>query len=136
MIVCGIELKASDAIVTIVKQENSNIHVLHNTKKIPLGDTESSAAIIDFKEAVESFFKVNCIERVFIKKRATKGKFAGGSNTFKMEGLIQLISGPEIILISPQSNAAFSKKNEVVYPDSLKKYQQESFLTALTGMSK
>jgi len=133
---CGIELKANDAILTIVEQTDQVSHIAVSIKKISLGDSESTTDIIAFKENVETFFSDNGIEKVFIKKRATKGKFAGGSNTFKMEALIQLITEQEIILLSSQSISAFNKKHSVTLPESLKKYQHESFLTAVTGLSK
>ncbi len=133
--VCGIELKAGEAIFSIVDQESIS-HMEVAIKKISLGDTESCADIVLFKESVEGFLSDNNISRVFIKKRATKGKFAGGSDTFKMEGLIQLIPGREISFVSPQSISAFCKKISVNYPETLKKYQYESFSAAVTGLLK
>jgi hypothetical protein len=77
------------------------------------------------------FLEQNFIDKVVIKKRAKKGNFAGGPVTFKMEGLIQLNPLCEVELISAQTISSFEKKNEIVKPIELKKYQEQAFLAAL-----
>jgi hypothetical protein len=133
---CGIELKGTEAIFVVVELTDTATHTDVAIKKIPLGNTENCADIRSFKEAVETFFMDNSVEKVFIKKRATKGKFAGGSDTFKMEGMIQLIKEVEVNLLPSQTVSAYGKKHEVDYPNTLNKYQHESFLTAVTGLLK
>jgi hypothetical protein len=48
-----------------------------------------------------------------------------------MEGLIQLNPLCEVELISAQTISSFEKKNEIIKPIELKKYQEQAFLAAL-----
>ena len=68
-----------------------------------------------------------------IKKRAKKGKFAGGPDTFKMEALIQIVANLEVTLVSPQALAAMEKKYTVEIPVTLNKYQHVAYLCGIYG---
>lgn len=135
MKICGIELKASDAILVVLETEGEDFHHVNlKTKKISLGDGDINADVLSFKEAIETFVLDNQIEKIFIKKRGKIGRFAGGANTFKMEGLIQILAVNYVMLIPPQTTSAMQKKNNIELPDSLKLYQHDAYLTAITGM--
>ena len=135
MKICGIELKASDAILVVIKVDGDNFNHLNlETKKIPLGNGECNIQVASFKETIDSFIRDNEIEKIFIKKRGKTGKFAGGPNTFKMEGLIQISSISEVKLISAQTISAMQKRNNIELPDTLNIYQNDAYLTGITGM--
>ncbi|PLY07219.1 MAG: DUF3010 domain-containing protein [Arcobacter sp.] len=129
MKICGIDLKANNMILVVL--DNTKFIDL-KTKKITLENDENQNDIRSFCNDFLLFLEQNEIERVFIKKRAKKGNFAGGAVTFKMEGLIQLNPLCEVELISCQSISSFEKKNHIDFPESLKKYQEQAFLTAFS----
>lgn len=134
MNICGVELKGNNAAVVVIQLNGEEKTVVAtDCRKISLGDGDSSADVIRFKKDLEAFFKKHRIERVHIKKRAKKGKFAGGPDSFKMEGILQIIEGVETHLISPQRISAVMKKEGIEMPLSLKKYQHEAFLAAWSG---
>ncbi|PHO13081.1 hypothetical protein CPG38_04915 [Malaciobacter marinus] len=130
MKVCGIELKANNAILSVV--ENNEFKNL-KLKKITLEDDEKQECVKEFFLKIEEFLNQNCIEKIVLKKRAKKGNFAGGAVTFKMEGVIQLNSICSTHLVSAQTLSAFEKKNEITFPSELKKYQKQSYLCALNA---
>lgn len=135
MNICGIELKGSEARLAVINIDGNNIsHVDVATKKIPLIDGDCSHQVSSFKDTIESFFREHEIENVFIKKRNKKGEYAGGPDTFKMEGVIQISSAPNVVLVSPQTISAMQKKATIIFPQSLNKYQQIAFLTGLAGV--
>ena len=135
MKICGIELKASDAILVVLETDEECFHHVNlKEKKISLGDGDVNTDVLSFKEAIDTFVLDNQIEKIFIKKRGKIGRFAGGANTFKMEGLIQLSTVGEVTLISPQTTAAMQKKNKIELPTTLNAYQHDAYLTAVTGM--
>ena len=134
MKICGIELKGSEARLAVIKKTDQGFeHVNVATKKIPLGDGECSIQAKSFMDTFESFCRDNAIDLICIKKRGKKGEYAGGPDTFKMEGIIQVSNVPEVSLISPQSIAAMQKREEVSIPDELNKYQHSAYLTGITG---
>ncbi len=128
MNICGIELKANNVILVIV---NDNNYIETKIKKLTLEDDERQEDIRKFCNEFLDFLEKNNIEKIQIKKRAKKGTFAGGAVTFKLEGLIQLNPLCSVDLISSASLANFSKKNNIIFPENLKKYQEEAYLTAL-----
>jgi hypothetical protein len=131
MNICGIELKANNVILVVL--ENSKYTDI-KIKKLTLEDDEKQEDIRKFCNEFLDFLQKNEIEKIFIKKRAKKGTFAGGAVTFKLEGLIQLNPLCSVELISSQSIATFEKKNEIEFPKELKKYQEQAYLTALCNL--
>ncbi len=128
MNICGIELKANNVILVVLK---NNKYIETSIKKIIIEDDKKQEEIRKFCNEFLDFLQKNEIEKVFIKKRAKKGAFSGGAVTFKLEGLIQLNPLCSVELISSQSISTFEKKNQIEFPKELKKYQEQAYLTAL-----
>ena len=131
MNICGIELKANNIILVVL---NDNNYTETKIKKLIIEDDEKQEYIRKFCNEFLDFLQKNEIEKVFIKKRAKKGTFAGGAVTFKIEGLIQLNPLCSVDLISSQSISTFEKKNQIEFPKELKKYQEQAYLTALCNI--
>ena len=131
MNICGIELKANNVILVVLKNSE---YIDIKIKKIVLEDDEKQEDIRKFCNEFLDFLQKNEIEKVFIKKRAKKGTFSGGAVTFKLEGLIQLNPFCSVDLISSQSISTFEKKNQIEFPKELKKYQEQAYLTALCNL--
>ena len=129
MKVCGIELKGSNAIFTCLEGDGVDHHfIAENTRKIGLDDSKVQQDIKDFSSAINSFFEEMKFDRIAIKARAEKGRFAGGAVSFKMEGLIQNCDFPvEVVHV-----ASIKSKLKGVEIDltSVKKYQEESLKLA------
>jgi hypothetical protein len=131
MNICGIELKANNAVLVVLKD---NEYIDTKIKKIILEDDEKQEDIRKFCNEFLDFLQKNEIEKIFIKKRAKKGNFSGGAVTFKMEGLIQLNPLCSVELISTQTISSFEKKNQIQFPKELNKYQEQAYLTALCNL--
>lgn len=128
---CGIELKSNQAILTVMNEKE---YVDLKIKKIVLENDEEQSSIREFCNDFLLFLENNDIEEIVIKKRAKKGTFAGGPVTFKMEGLIQLNPKCPVALLSAQALSSFERKNSIIYPPELKKYQQQAYLTLLSSL--
>ena len=134
MRICGIELKSNQAILSVIEKEDDIVtYIDMKIKKIVLEEDESQDSIRAFCNDLLEFLINNQINQVVIKKRAKKGNFAGGAVTFKMEALIQLNPHCEVKLIAPQAISAYEKKNSIELPNALKKYQEQSYLSALAA---
>ncbi len=129
--ICGIELKSNYAILVVLNKKEL---IETNIKKIFLEDDENQQNIRKFCNEFLLFLeKYNC-KKVYIKKRAKKGTFAGGVITFKMEALIQLNPKCEVELISSSKLSSFEKKNNISFPKELNKYQESAYLCALSTL--
>jgi len=134
MKICGIELKSNNVILCILETIDTNGEINYidiKTKKLQLNDDENKNNIILFKKEIDNFLIENKIDKVVIKKRAKKGNFAGGAITFKMEAIIQLNSICDVKFVTGQAISSYQKKNEIVFPDNLNKYQEQAYLSGL-----
>ena len=129
MNICGIELKSNYAVLVVVNEE-----ALINSKKIMLEEDESQEDIRKFCNEFLLFLEQNYIEKIVIKTRAKKGNFAGGAITFKLEALIQLNPLCKVEFITAKYISTFEKKNSIVYPKNLKKYQEQAYLSACCSL--
>jgi ATP sulfurylase len=130
--ICGVELKASDAIVSLVTIVDGQAeHIELPTKKIKIDDDESIESIKSFFDAFCNFINANEIELIVIKKRMKKGQFAGGPISFKLEALIQLNGTIDVKLLSSQAIAAADKKEAIELPENILRYQIDAYKAAV-----
>ena len=137
MIICGVEIKGSEAIFALATLQHGGIeHLPLATKKIALEDDDESINVKAFATQIASFVRENGISHIVIKKRSKKGEFAGGPTTFKIETIFQLLSDCEVTLMSPQTINAQNKKHDFALPASLNKYQHEAYKAACSALLK
>lgn len=137
MIICGIEIKGSEAIFALATRQQDGVgHLPLAIKKIGLEDDDESANVKAFAQQIAGFVRENGISHIAIKKRSKKGEFAGGPTTFKIETIFQLLPDCTVTLLSPQTINAQNKKHDFALPDSLNKYQHEAFKAACAGLMK
>lgn len=124
--VCGIEIKGSTAIVVVLEGAATDFKVIPTEfKKLDLADSTSQVEVKAFYQKLSDFFEIHQFDKIGIKSRGTKGKFAGGSTTFKIEGLIQLAALPPVILMHGATIKAKVKKVTVVF-EGVNSYQMEA----------
>lgn len=137
MIVCGIELAGSDAKLVLLKGTKAAFDLLGVTpRKLTLADHENQQEVAAFRDSIHAFFRENGVEAVAIKKRNTRGEFAGGPVGFKLEGIIQLYDGCPVSLLAAATISAAQRNCSPVVPSSLKQYQQTAFAVAFAALPK
>lgn len=137
MIICGVEIKGSEAIFALATLQHGGIeHLPLAIKKIALEDDDEAANVKAFATQIASFLRENGVSHIVIKKRSKKGEFAGGPTTFKIETVFQLLSDCQVTLMSPQTINAQNKKHDFALPASLNKYQHEAYKAACSGLMK
>jgi hypothetical protein len=133
---CGADISGGDLRLAIVDRESAvYAYVTTNPPKISLTNDEDQTLVRSFYDAIETFVRVNDIDLIAIKKRATKGKFAGGSVSFKIEGLLQAIPTCKVALYAPATIAAKHKSEKFEFPAKVFSYQREAFLTACCALA-
>jgi hypothetical protein len=131
MRICGVDISGGDAVVALVDVAAGSITpVGSDTKRISLKDDEAQDSLRLFADTFGAFLRNNNVELVAIKKRNKKGQFAGGSVTFKIEGIIQLTAPCAVRLVSSQTVSAAQRKHAIESPPEMNKYQHDAFLTA------
>lgn len=136
MIVCGVEIKAKDAILVLVQSSpDESIHVKCATKKLSLLDDRDSKSLSTMKSAIQAFAQQNKVDAFIIKTRQATGPRASGGITFKIEALFQLSERP-IFFVSPPTLAKFAKSNLGGVPASLVGYQTDAYRVGALHLSK
>lgn len=139
MRICGIELTGSDAVVCLLHKDQGLFSLPDSRiRKLTLKKDPARADLQRFQKDLVQFLRDYKVERVVIKERLQKGKFAGGAISFKLEATIQLIadSNIEVSLLSATQIKSVLSANPLPIPfadTGLKQFQEAAFLTAYAG---
>lgn len=134
MIICGIKLSANDAVICLLDLENKQFNLPDcRVRKLSLPKDHTREELQKFQFAFAKLMTDYRVDKVAIKERMTKGKFAGGAISFKLESAIQLIEDIDVdLLSSAQIKSALSDNPlPVSFSDTgLKVFQEAAFKTA------
>ena len=124
MRVCGVELTGNEAVIAIMQYKNGLYDVPPvRTTKLTLNDPINT----------EPLKKDYQVDKVIIRERALKGKFAGHTLSFKIEGALQLMQGVEVQVISSdyiKKGLKQAQNTPTAVELGLKKFQEQAMLTA------
>ena len=135
MIVCGIEMAASEARLVLLDGNKSNFHHIDvEARKLKIADDENADEVRTFRDTLYAFLRKNKVEIIAIKKRSKKGEYAGGPIGFKLEAIVQLYEECPIALLAPTTISLTIRKHGVDNPATLKKYQYSAFQTAFSAL--
>lgn len=134
MNILGIELNNKEAVMALINYEHGLLNVKEcRTRGVELRKGETSEGIQGFQFQFSKFLEDYKIDKVVIKQRASKGKFSGSANSFKMEAAIQLIKNVEVDIISATEIKETVKKNPLEFTMKdldLRQFQEQAFLAA------
>lgn len=134
MKICGVEIKGTEAVICLLSYQDGLFSIPDcRVRKIDFSKQNKTTDILYFQKTFAKLVEDYQIEKVIIKERPLKGKFAGGALGFKMEASIQLIQNLDVELITPTELKASLKRNPVTVSFSetgLKIFQQHAFEVA------
>ncbi|QSP94828.1 DUF3010 family protein [Marinobacter salinisoli] len=139
MIVCGVELTGSDAVVCLLNRDRGQFNLPEcKVRKVSLPKNHSRDDLKQFQMAFAELMAEYGVTSVAIKERMQKGRFAGGAISFKMEAAIQLINSAEltVTLLSSQliKSTLASNPLPIAFADTgLKAFQEAAFIAAYVG---
>jgi len=140
MKVCGVDLKGNDAIICLMSL-NDGLFSLPDcrVKKLSISDATDTEQLKKFQFDFRQLMTDYQVEHVVIRERMTKGKFAGGSVSFKLEAAIQLTDNALVSLLSASKAKEIMKRSHIVmnFQDTgLKQFQEQAFMTALAYLER
>lgn len=134
MRICGVELTANDAVISLIELDGEHFTIPDcRARKLSLPKEHTREDLQQFQFAFAKLMSDYSVDKVAIKGRMTKGKFAGGAVSFKLESAIQLIADVDVTLLSStQLKAALSENPlPVDFSDTeLKGFQEAAFTVA------
>ncbi len=133
MIVCGMEMAASESRLVLLSGKKSDFcHIDVKPRKLKIADDETAENIRAFRDSLFAFLCKNNVVMVAIKKRGKKGEYAGGPVGFKLEAIAQLYEECPVNLIAARTITVNINRHAPQIPDTLLKYQYAAFQTAFT----
>ncbi|WP_264875308.1 DUF3010 family protein [Vibrio agarivorans] len=140
MKICGVELSGNDAIISLLTLSDGVFNIPDcRVAKISIADANNTDKMKNFQFSFAKLMQDYQVERVVIRQRQTKGKFAGGAVGFKLEAAIQLIDGLKVDVISTSEIKEGLKRNPLRLPfkeTGLKQYQEPAFMVAYACIMK
>ena len=139
MLVCGVELSGSDAVVCLLNLDTGQFSLPESkVRKITLKKNHTREDLQQFQASFAAFLAEHNVKKVAIKERMPKGKFAGGAISFKMEAAIQLMPGVdvEVCLLPPATIKSTLSAKPLPIPFAqagLKVFQETAFVAAYVG---
>ncbi|MEL0660007.1 DUF3010 family protein [Psychromonas arctica] len=134
MRVCGVELTGNEAVIAIMQYKNGLYDVPPvRTTKLTLNDPINTEPLKKFQFDFAQLMKDYQIDKVIIRERALKGKFAGHTLSFKIEGALQLMQSVEVQVISSdyiKQGLKQAQNTPTAIEVGLKKFQEQAMLTA------
>lgn len=131
MKICGVELKGTEAIICLLTYQDGLFSIPEcRARKIDFSKQNRQTDIAYFQATFAKLVEDYKIEKVVIKERPLKGKFAGGALGFKMEAAIQLINDLPVEVLSPSVFKESIKRNPVTVAfdeTGLKLFQKTAF---------
>lgn len=134
MIICGVELTANDAVICLLNLDAQQFNIPDcRVRKLSLQKNHSRENLRHFQTSFAKLMTDYGVDKVVIRERAVKGKFAGGAVSFKLESAIQLIADLEVELLSAATikGALTETPLPVPFADTgLKVFQEAAFNVA------
>jgi hypothetical protein len=134
MRICGVDLTGSDAVICLLELDKGQFNLLDcRVRKLMLKKGHSAKDLREFQFEFAKLMSDYRVDKVMIRERMPKGKFAGGAISFKLESAIQLIADLDVTLLSPSQIKSALSENPlpVRFSDTgLKVFQEVAFKTA------
>jgi hypothetical protein len=136
MKVCGIELKGNDAVICMMSLDDG-LFTLNEcrVKKLSIIDAKDQQQLQKFQFDFAKLIADYQVDSVAIKERLTRGKFAGGAVSFKLEATIQLIEDLDVTLLASSKIKEIIKNSHTTmnFKDTgLKQFQEQAFVTGFS----
>jgi hypothetical protein len=134
MRICGVDLVGNEAVICLLELEGQQFTLPDcRVRKLVLPKEHSREDLRQFQFSFAKLMTDYKVSTVAIRERQTKGKFAGGAVSFKLEAAIQLISALDVLVLSPVAIKSALKENRLPlsFADTgLKVFQEGAFTVA------
>jgi len=134
MNICGVELSGNDAVICLLQLDNQHFNLPDcRVRKLTLPKEHTREDLRYFQTTFAKLMGDYSIDKVAIKERALKGKFAGGAIGFKLEAAIQLMDNMDVVVLSQKDIKLGLSENQlpILFAETgLKVFQETAFTAA------
>lgn len=137
---CGVEINSNDVNICLLSLTDDIFELPDcRSRRLTLTDVNSTRELRYFQQTFAKLMQDYKVDRVVIRQRPMKGKFAGGAVGFKLEAAIELISDLDVTILSTTDIKDSLKRNpiQIDYAETdLKAFQEVAFNTAYAYLMK
>ena len=134
MRICGVDLAGNEAVVCLLFHEKQQFNIPDcRVRKLTLPKDHTRENLQQFQFEFAKLMADHEVNMVVIRERMTRGKFAGGAISFKLESAIQLIADVDVTVLSPTKIKSALKENHLPISfenTGLKEFQKTAFTVA------
>ncbi|ASJ73312.1 DUF3010 family protein [Granulosicoccus antarcticus] len=134
MRICGVDLTGSEAVICLLVKGNGDFNLPEcRVRKLVLKKGHTREDLRQFQLDFAGLMSEYSVDKVVIRERMPKGKFAGGAISFKLEAALQLIPDLDVTLMQPSQINSVLAENPAGIKFSeteLKIFQEVAFKTA------
>ncbi|GAA05927.1 DUF3010 family protein [Photobacterium leiognathi] len=140
MKICAVELRSNEAVICLLSLQNGMFDIPQcRTQKFIMEDSLDNQQMRDFQFAFKKLLDDYKVDKVVIRTRETRGKFAGSAIGFKLESAIQLIPDLDVNFMSNADIKQKLKRNPmgIDFRDTgLRQFQEAAFTTGYAFLSR
>jgi hypothetical protein len=132
----GLEIKSNEAILCMLASEDGVFELPDCRVQRIVLKSDDQEGMQDFHFKISKLVEDYKIEKIYIKERPKKGKFAGGALGFKIESAIQLVVSAEVVIMSAAMLKEGLKRSAHIIDfneTGLKKFMEPAFSVALAS---
>ena len=134
MRICGVDLSGSDAVICLLELDKGEFNLPDcRVRKLTLKKGHTTEDLRQFQFEFAKLMSDYSVDKVVIRERLAKGKFAGGAISFKLESAIQLIADLDVTILTPSQIKTAISDNPlpIRFSDTgLKVFQEVAFKAA------
>lgn len=140
MRICAVDLKSNEANICLLEINQGLFNVPDcRARKFTLIDAASTEQIRLFQKQFSKLMLDYAVDKIVIRERQMKGKFAGSAVGFKLEATLQLIEEIDCEVFSSKDMKESMKNNPIkisLKDVGLKQFQEQAFITACAYLNK
>ncbi len=140
MRICAVDFKSNEANICLLEMNQGLFNVPDcRARKVSITDAASSEQIRLFQKQFKKLMEDYRVDKIVIRERPTKGKFAGSAIGFKLEAALQLIETIDSVILTSSEMKESLKATPVkvsLKELGLKQFQEHAFITACAFLNK
>ncbi|PKF50743.1 DUF3010 family protein [Enterovibrio nigricans] len=140
MRVCAVDFKSNEANICLLDLNQGLFDVPDcRARKFTISDAASTDQIRNFQSQFVKLMEDYKVDKIVIRERPMKGKFAGSAIGFKLEAALQLIETIDCEILTASAMKESLKRTPVLVSMKdvgLKQFQEHAFQTACAYLNK
>ncbi|MFD2178228.1 DUF3010 family protein [Veronia pacifica] len=134
MRICAVDLKSNEANICLLELNQGMFEVPEcRTRKMTIADASNAEEMRHFQRTFAKLMEDYKVEKIVVRERPMKGKFAGSAIGFKIEAALQLLDNIDCEILTAADMKQSLKRSPVdvsMKEVGLKQFQEQAFMTA------